>query len=293
MLSYQFIYAIFVLVLFFFLYKVAYWCFGVEHGKSKKIYANAKVKRKKKKNIYYILADFILIPEYKRVQLQRSLDSLNLKEKMTIEEYYSDTILKSLPILIIGLELFLIPKIPQELAILVLGYGIYKAYMRYGRLDRAVKYKRIQIEEEAPTLIRHFLVALKSSFDLEAHFKNYLPFAKYLKTDIELLLADFATMKTDQNNLIFALERFSERCDTPIITDFVSGLINVSTGKNQESYFLMLERDIKELALQNMMRKNQKIDNKIRRVFFVLVFNFMFFLFSDIGTYIVTTLKGF
>lgn len=290
MLDYRVSFFLFTLISFLLLYQVAYIAFGIEDSKSKKLYKKARIYRIKPKNFSYILAPYIILPEYKRLQLQKSIDSLGFKEKLTIEQYYSEVIVKSLPYYFATGAIFFLTGLPQELGVGVLSYSLYTTQKLYMRLPRALQVRRLKIEEEAPSLIRHFLVALKSNFDIEEHFRAYLPFAKYLKTDIEILLTDMATTRHDISNEIYALDRFSERCNTPIITDFIAGLINTSQGRSQETYFMMLEQEIKVLALDNMMRKNQKIDGKIRRVFYILVVNFMFFLFSCIGSYIVTTL---
>lgn len=275
-------------ILFMLTFRVLSLAIGVETKASRKMYQNTKVRKEKKVNPAYIFARYIVIPEYKRQTMQNSINNLGIN--MTVEQYYSECIYKALPFLALGAAIFASGLFPEAAAATVC-YGGYTLYRESGKLKRALDYKRIKVEEEAPNMIRFFIVSLKNTNDLQKIFENYAVNAGYLKQDIELCLLDMKSIRSDENNMVYALERFAERLDTPVMTDFVSGLINALAGKDQENYFLLLERDLKELSINNLYRKNAKVQGSVRNKFFVLIFDYLYITFAIIGMFVANGLK--
>lgn len=284
----QFIFLALLLVLFVLVFRLLSLFFAVESKQSQKLYSNTKVRREKRINPAYMFARFIVVPEYKRQTMQKDLDNLDVQ--MTVEQYYSECIYKALPYIGLGAALLLIG-LSNTLGAVALFYGLYTLVHENGKLKRALDYKRIRVEEEAPNMIRFFIVSLQNTNDIQQIFEHYLDSAGYLHRDIERCLLDMKSIRSDENNMIYALEHFADRVNTPVMSDFVTGLINSLSGKNQENYFLMLERDLKELSLNNMRRKNAKVESNVRGKFYYLVFDFLFIMAAIIGMFMVENLK--
>ncbi len=281
-------YLVLIAVLFAVTFRFLSLVFGAEDKTSRRMYQNSKTKKEKKINPAYMFSRYIVIPEYKRQSMQNSISNLDID--MTAEQYYSECIYKAIPFFLLGAAIFVSGLFP-EAAAAAACYGGYTLYHESGKLKRSLDYKRIKVEEEAPNMIRFFIVSLQNTNDIQQIFENYAVNASYLKRDIELCLLDMKSIRSDENNMVYALERFSERVDTPVMTDFISGLINSLAGKDQENYFLLLERDLKELSINNLYRKNAKVQSSVRNKFFVLIFDYLYITFVIIGMFVVNGLK--
>lgn len=273
---------IFILVIaFMLLYNIFCIIFNVESKRVKQVYDNSRVQKKKFKNPKYIFAKYIKIPNFKREQMLADLFSLNWN--ITPEEFVSVNVFNSLmfiPFILLSLSIMN----NAFFALLLLILSILFFIDGQGKINKMLSVRRRNIEEEAPTIIRYFIVSLKSSSDIKQIFKNYSEIALYLKRDVDLAVIDMDSTRNREDNIVRSLEFLDDRLNTPIMNDFITGLINVTMGKNQESYFALLERELKELSMYNLKIKTNKIEKLIRKYFYILV---VFFIIMAVTEFIV------
>lgn len=284
---YKYVHLSLLVILFLFVYKILCLVFNVEDNKVKKKYASARVVPLKKKRSDYMFAKYIKLPDYRKQEMEEQLFSLNID--MTAEQYVSSYIYSAIFPLIVAISAGMLGF--KEVLVAGVIYAAYTFNRNKNKMQRALDFRRLQIEDEAPDLIRYFLVSLQNNTDLKEIFRSYKDVAKYLKRDISLCVMDMESTRTSADNTIYALERLDDRLNTPILSDFISGLINQSLGKNQESYFLILERDLKDLALNNLMRKARKVEGKIRPNFYLLIGAYILITMAMMIVFVATTMS--
>lgn len=268
---YKILFIFFMVILFTLLYQILSIIFNVESKSNKKAFYNSRVYKKAKKNPKYIFTKYIHLSNLKKSEIKSSLYSLNID--ITPEEYISENIFTSLMLLPIIIILLLLKN--TFFAVLISIFIPLVFINSQNRINKMLSKRRRFIEEEAPSLIRYFMVSLKNTSDIRQIFENYSEIADYLKRDIELTVTDMNSMRNREDNVIRSLELLDDRLNTPIMNDFITGLINVTLGKNQESYFALLERELKELTMYNLNLKSNKIEKQVKRYFWILVIFFM------------------
>lgn len=279
---YRLIYLFLVILAFLLLYNILRIGFNVEDKHVKNVYLKGRIKRKVLKNPKHIFAKYVKISNYKKAEYEANLFSLDMD--ITPEEYVSENIFKLvlfIPLIVLFLTLNMF-----FLAVLTFLISILVFIDSQGKMNRLLSIRRQKIEMEAPNIIRYFMVSLKNTTDIKAIFENYIEMAGYLKRDIELAVIDMNSMRNQKDNLITSLELLDDRLNTPIMNDFITGLINVTMGKNQESYFALLERELKELSLQNLQRKSTKVEKLIKKYFIVLIVFFIIITVMEFVLYI-------
>ena len=281
---YRIIFIGILIIAFFLLYNILTILFNVESSANKRAFENSRIHKKKFVKPKYIFAKYIKISNYKKNELSANLYSLNME--ITPEEFISQNIFNSIifmPFIITFLSLK-----NYVLSVILLFLSIILFFDSMDKVNRMLAFRRIKIEEEAPNLIRYFIVSLKNTSDIKQIFENYIDIAQYLKRDIELTIVDMNSMRNNENNLVRSLELLDDRLNTPIMNDFITGLINVTMGKNQESYFSLLERELKDLSILNLERKSKKVEKSIRHYSYTLIVFFVIFAVTEFTIYIMS-----
>mgnify|MGYP000934884277 FL=1 len=209
---------------------------------------------------------------------------------MTPEQYVSSYWYAPLPYLACAAIVFIFFK-QYIVAVVFLFIALMKFTKEKNKIYRAMDYRKIQIEEEAPNMIRYFITSIENKTDIKTIFEQYSEIAKYLKRDIDLAIIDMNTTKFDKDVMINALYNLDERLNVQIMRDFLTGLIEVLKGKDQHNYFSLLERELKLLTIRNLDRKTKKVQNIARRHLFVLIFNYIFIEVAMIVIFIMDFIK--
>ena len=89
-----------------------------------------------------------------------------------------------------------------------------------------------------------------------------------------------------------ALTRFEARLNSPQLSDIVRGLIGVLRGDDSAVYFQMLVHDFKQIEIQRLKTKAQKIPPKIRKYSFAMLMCFMITYIIIIGYEILKSMSG-
>lgn len=275
-------------VLFILIYKILKYLFAIEDNTVLKRYQTTQTKKKKKRKTSYLFQDYIFLPEYKEEEYQRMLYCLDIP--MTPEQYVSSYWYAPLPYLACAAIVFIFFK-QYIVAVVFLFIALMKFTKEKNKIYRAMDYRKIQIEEEAPNMIRYFITSIENKTDIKTIFEQYSEIAKYLKRDIDLAIIDMNTTKFDKDVMINALYNLDERLNVQIMRDFLTGLIEVLKGKDQHNYFSLLERELKLLTIRNLDRKTKKVQNIARRHLFVLIFNYIFIQVAMIVIFIMDFIK--
>ena len=277
------IYTVASIVIFFLVYRLLYYLFGVEEKKTLRKFENTKTKKVFKKNPRHLFAKFIIVPAYKKEEMERGFKSLSVKK--TVEEYYSECIYSAL--LPTGLAILFFSMKSYLFCVLSISAAGWIFLKKKGRLYRALTFRRISIEEEAPNMIRFFITELGNKEDVKVVFEKYREIAKYLKPDIEKTILDMNATISEKDVMVESLQNLDERLNTQITRDFITGLIDALSGKDQTNYFAMLERDLKIVSLSNLERKSKKVDITVRNAMFVMIFAYIFFMASMMSIYMI------
>lgn len=277
-----------VIVLFVLIYKILKYLFAVEDTKTISRYQKTQTKKKRKRKVQYLFQDYIVIPEYKKEEYRKMLYALDIT--MTPEQYVSSYWYAPLPSLAIATVCFFIFK-QYIIAVAFLFYAVIKFTREKNKIYRAMDYRKIKIEEEAPNMIRYFITSIENRTDIKTIFEQYSEIAKYLKRDIDLTIIDMNTTKSDKDVMINALYNLDERLNVQIMRDFLTGLIEALKGKDQHNYFSLLERELKLLTIRNLDRKTKKVQNIARQHLFVLIFNYIFIQVAMIVIFIMDFIK--
>ena len=282
------IYVVSSLIIFVLVHKTLKYLFAVEKPQTLKTYSQTKTVKKKRIRPEFMFSDYVVIPEYKRKEYEKMLFALNVE--MTPEQYVSNYIYKPLIILIPALVVILTFK-QYIIGTAIAFYAVMTFFREKDKIYKAMDYRKIRIEEEAPNLIRFFIASIENKIDVKTIFERYSEIAKYLKRDINLTLIDMNTVQADKDIMINALYNFDNRLNVQIIREFVTGLIEVLKGKDQQNYFVLLERELKVLNVKNLERKTKKIQLTARNHLFVLIFDYIFIQIAMIAVFIVDFVK--
>lgn len=284
---YQLIVIAIIITLFALIYRALEIMFKVPDHKMVESVEGTVTEIKTKKEPWKVLAKYIVLPDYRKKEMDEQLQILEVD--MTAEEYVSSYLLKT------GLYL------AGTIAVSTLGIHIITAsiglmtilkfFKEKGKLQRSINYRKILVEEEAPFLIRFFITSLENTKNLIEIMERYEAIAKNLKVDIKKCIVDMKSTRTDENNIIYALEKLDSRLNVPIMSDFISGLIRTLSGHNQETYFVILEKDIKNIAINNLYRNADKVQKKVRLAFFGLLGIFICLMLVVFGIYLINFYK--
>lgn len=204
-----------------------------------------------------LISKFIHLESYRNKKLAKDLERAGIN--LTPEEYYAKAYVTSA---LTFLSSFLF--IPLGLPIITMGVMLLGIILYFKeRQTVSEKLKRIngRILEELPRFIRTYSNSLKSSKDILRFMEKYRKVAgKEFKYDLDILITELKTGNTEE-----ALQRFDDRVNIPQLSTFISGVIGTSKGINQETFFYLMEQDMKILARENIKREIAKRPGKIKK----------------------------
>lgn len=229
------------------------------------------------------LAKHIHMDEYKRSRMNNVLKAGGMN--LTPEVYQAYTAVKAGAVLSGVIPcVFLFPLLSP--VIVILSVLVY--FKESQKADEQLKAKREEIEGELPRFVATIEQELKSSRNVIGMLERFkLNAGIALTGELDVLLADMRS-----SNYEAALTRFEARLNSPMLSDVVRGLIGVLRGDDSAVYFQMLSHDFKQLELQRLKAKAQKIPPKIRVFSFAMLMCFLLTYLTIICYVAVTSLGG-
>ena len=204
-----------------------------------------------------IISKFIRPENYQKRKLEKDLARAGIN--LSPAEYYAKAyvtaglvILSSFIFIPLGLTVI-------TMCVMLLGIMLF---FKERQADRE-KLKKIngKILDELPRFVRTYNNSLKSSKDILKFMERYRKIAgDDFKYDLDILITDLKTGNTEE-----ALQRFDERVNIPQLSTFISGVIGTSKGIDQETFFYLMEQDMKILARENIKREIAKRPGKIKK----------------------------
>lgn len=229
------------------------------------------------------VAKYIHMEEYRRSRMSNILKASGMN--LTPEVYQAYAFVKAGAILLGVIPcVLLLPLLSPVVVILaVLTY-----FKESQKADERLNAKRDEIEGELPRLVATIEQELKSSRNVIGMLERFKENAgSALTGELDVLLADMRS-----SNYEAALTRFEARLNSPMLSDVVRGLIGVLRGDDSAVYFQMLAHDFKQLELQRLKAKAQKIPPKIRVFSFAMLMCFLITYLAIICYVAVTSLGG-
>lgn len=227
------------------------------------------------------LAKYIRMDEYKRNRMNNILKASGMN--ISPEVYQAYAFVKAGAILLGMIPcVFLIPLLsPMVIILSILTY-----FKEIQKADERLKAKRDEIEGELPRLVATIEQELKASRNVIGMLERFrLNAGESLTGELDILLADMRS-----SNYEAALTRFEARINSPMLSDVVRGLIGVMRGDDSAVYFQMLAHDFKQMELQRLKAKAQKIPPKIRVFSFAVLMCFLLTYLAIICYVAVTSL---
>lgn len=225
-----------------------------------------------------IISKFIYIDDYRSKKLAKDLERAGIS--LTPKEYYAKAYVTS-GLTILSAFLF----IPLGLPIITMGMmmlGIILYFKERQAVSDKLKKINGHILEELPRFVRTYNNSLKSSKDILRFMEKYRKIAgDEFKYDLDILITELKTGNTEE-----ALQRFDNRVNIPQLSTFVSGVIGTSKGIDQETFFYLMEQDMKILARENIKREISKRPGKIKKatiaVGMMLFILYLYPIFTDL-----------
>lgn len=163
--------------------------------------------------------------------------------------------------LVILLSFIFIPLGLTVITMCVMLLGIMMFFKERQAAREKLKKISGKILDELPRFVRTYNNSLKSSKDILKFMERYRKIAgDDFKYDLDILITDLKTGNTEE-----ALQRFDERVNIPQLSTFISGVIGTSKGIDQETFFYLMEQDMKILARENIKREIAKRPGKIKK----------------------------
>lgn len=229
------------------------------------------------------LAKYIRMDVYKRSRMNNILKASGMN--MTPEVYQAYAFVKAGAILLGVIPcVFLLPLLSPVVIIL----SLLTYFKESQKAAERLKAKRDEIEGELPRLVATIEQELKASRNVIGMLERFkINAGSALMAELDVLLADMRS-----SNYEAALTRFEARLNSPMLSDVVRGLIGVLRGDDSAVYFQMLAHDFKQLELQRLKAKAQKIPPKIRVFSFAMLMCFLLTYLAIICYVAVTSLGG-
>ncbi len=204
-----------------------------------------------------LVSVFIRMENYQKRKLEKDLHRAGIN--LTPAEYYAKayvtaglTILSSFLFIPLGLTVI-------TMCVMLLGIMLF--FKERQSVKDKLKKINGKILDELPRFVRTYNNSLKSSKDILKFMERYRKIAgDDFKYDLDILITDLKTGNTEE-----ALQRFDERVNIPQLSTFISGVIGTSKGVDQETFFYLMEQDMKILARENIKREIAKRPGKIKK----------------------------
>ena len=227
------------------------------------------------------LSKYVRMDEYKKARMSYTLKAAGIP--MTPEVYGAYAFVKAGAVFLLVIPCLLI--LPM-IAPLVVFLAVLVYFKEARRADERLKEKRDEIESELPRFVATIEQELKNSRDVLSIIENFKNNSgEAFSQELDVLTADMRSSSYEA-----ALTRFEARLNSPQVSDVVRGLIGVLRGNDGAVYFQMLSHDFKQLELQRLKRKAQKIPPKIRVFSFVMLLCFLLTYLAVIAVQVMQSL---
>ncbi|PKM67836.1 MAG: hypothetical protein CVU95_04090 [Firmicutes bacterium HGW-Firmicutes-2] len=259
----------------------------IPNRKASKYIHRAKIKKEKTVHIM----DVLLMPMVKVIRLLVYMSPDKTREmayrlkKVGIDEdprtYEAICITKSLLIFASGIVFYILGIKISMIGVLGLAPIYYIQKKDY--INKKMQSKEKQISWELPYFARYFISNIKSGKDVIKTLKIYYEkrTASALRYDLELTLSEMTTadVVSDESSRVKALENMDIRISIPEMSDLIRGIIAVEKGIDQTSYFDIVEKNMKELALANLEKKLKKYPKRVNFVSMVVAVSSLIIIF--------------
>lgn len=208
------------------------------------------------------LSRYIHIHPHKRGRMENTIKAAGIH--MSVEVYVSYAYVKT-ALVLAGIIpcLFIMPL----LSIFVLLASVMIYFGEIGKADEMLQQKREVIEDELSRFASTVEQELKNSRDVLSILENYKRNAgKEFAQELDIVCADMRSSSYEA-----ALTRFEARLNSSQLSDIIRGLIGVLRGDDSAIYFQMLVHDFKQMELQRLKARAQKIPPKIRKFSFLML----------------------
>ena len=204
-----------------------------------------------------IISKFIRPENYQKRKLEKDLARAGIN--LSPAEYYAKAYVTAG--LVILSSFIFIPLGLTVITMCVMLLGIMLFFKERQAAREKLKKINGKILDELPRFVRTYNNSLKSSKDILKFMERYRKIAgDDFKYDLDILITDLKTGNTED-----ALQRFDERVNIPQLSTFISGVIGTSKGIDQETFFYLMEQDMKILARENIKREIAKRPGKIKK----------------------------
>lgn len=230
-----------------------------------------------------VLSRHLPMNPHKKARMAATLKAAGMN--ISPEVYTSYAIIKTLLVLL-GIVpcLYVFPLA----AIIVLMAGVMVYFNEIGKADEKLREKREAIEDELSRFASTIEQELRNSRDVLSILENYKKNAGHeFAQELDIVCADMRSSSYEA-----ALTRFEARLNSPQLSDIVRGLIGVLRGDDSAVYFQMLVHDFKQIEIQRLKAKAQKIPPKIRKYSFAMLMCFMVTYIIIIGYEILKSMSS-
>ena len=204
-----------------------------------------------------IISKFIRMENYQKRKLEKDLARAGIN--LSPAEYYAKAYVKAG--LVILSSFIFVPLGLTVITMCVMLLGIMLFFKERQAAREKLKKINGKILDELPRFVRTYNNSLKSSKDILKFMERYRKIVgDDFKYDLDILITDLKTGNTEE-----ALQRFDERVNIPQLSTFISGVIGTSKGIDQETFFYLMEQDMKILARENIKREIAKRPGKIKK----------------------------
>lgn len=229
------------------------------------------------------LSRYLPMNPHKKARMAATLKAAGMN--ISPEAYTSYAIIKTLFVLLGIIPcLYVFPLA----AIIVLMAGVMVYFNEIGKADEKLREKREAIEDELSRFASTIEQELRNSRDVLSILENYKKNAgREFAQELDIVCADMRSSSYEA-----ALTRFEARLNSPQLSDIVRGLIGVLRGDDSAVYFQMLVHDFKQIEIQRLKAKAQKIPPKIRKYSFAMLMCFMITYIIIIGYEILKSMSS-
>lgn len=230
-----------------------------------------------------VLSRYLPMNQHKKTRMAATLKAAGMN--ITPEVYTSYAMIKTAFVLL-GIVpcLYIFPLA----AVIVLMSAVMVYFNEIGKADEKLREKRESIENELSRFASTIEQELKNSRDVLSILENYKKNAgPEFTQELDIVCADMRSSSYEA-----ALTRFEARLNSPQLSDIVRGLIGVLRGDDSAVYFQMLVHDFKQIEIQRLKTKAQKIPPKIRKYSFAMLMCFMITYIIIIGYEILKSMSG-
>ena len=195
------------------------------------------------------------------------------KKHRTAEEYLAGCLLKMVFITLLGIVGgFVFP--PLFLVCMIAPAAIY--YDEYSQLKSLNEKKREAIEKDLPSFVSAVLVSLSSDRDIVRMILTYIPYATFeLKKELQITVSDMQS-----GNYERALMRLDQRVCSSHMSAVVRGLIGISRGNDERTYFQLLAHSIRQAELTRQKQKALKVKPKFMIAAGILLLSCLLLIFG-------------